>query len=264
MSDTAARLDVDDAVATLTLDRPSKRNALTQSFLRELLSHVQTVATNESIRLLILEAEGPVFCAGMDLGEMEQRAGLPNATELWREDTRIYRELIETLFRLPIPTLAVLQGPVLAGGVGIVLACDLVLADEEKAWFALPEPKRGITAAVVTPLLVYRIAAGAAGHLLLSGERFSAAEAHRVGLCHVLAPTDSLTIRRNELRTSILTGARSALALSKQTLQHCTAKTLSEQLDYAMRISADARESEAAREGLAAFLEKRDPEWYIN
>ena len=261
MTESNLRLSIDESVAVLTLARPKKRNALTQDFLRELLEAVQQVAADETVRVLVLEAEGSVFCAGMDLGEMEARAGLPNASALWAEDTRIYRELTETLFRMPKPTVAVLRGPVLAGGVGIVLACDIVLGDEENAWFALPEPKRGITAAVVTPLLVYRIGNGAAGYLLLSGERMSAAEAYRVGLVHVQAKGDAIDARRDELVASILTGAPSALAMSKRTLHDITAATLSDQLDLATRVSAEARETDAAREGLAAFLEKRDPSW---
>lgn len=263
MSETNLRLSTDGLVAVLTLARPNKRNALTQNFLRELLASVQQVAADDTVRVLVLEAEGSVFCAGMDLGEMEERAASPNASELWAEDTRIYRELTETLFRMPKPTVAVLRGPVLAGGVGIVLACDMVLGNQENAWFALPEPKRGITAAVVTPLLVYRIGIGAAGYLLLSGERLTAAEAFRVGLIHVTASAETIDARRDELVASILTGAPSALAMSKQTLQNITAATLSDQLDLAMQVSAEARETDAAREGLKAFLEKRDPSWVI-
>jgi len=260
MPESLTSFEVTDAIARLTLNRPRKRNALSRQVLRELSDAVERVEADESARVLTLEAEGPVFCAGMDLGEMQSRAGRPDSTQLWQEDTRIYRDLVERLFRLPLPTVAVVQGPVLAGGVGLVLACDIVLA-AEPAYFSLPEPKRGITAAVVTPLLTYRIGPGNAGYLLLSGEAMSAPNALRVGLCHEVLPANELSSRRAELVNSILTGAPSALAVSKQTLQELAADGLAAQLDRAMTVSAEARETADAREGLAAFLEKREPNW---
>lgn len=255
-----AKLQIDGPVARLVLNRPDKRNALTRAFLQQLLSAVEDVQANDDVRVLLLAAEGTVFCAGMDLGEMEARANSPDAKAQWAEDTRIYREVIESIFRLPIPTLAVLQGPVLAGGVGLVMACDIVVAAEE-AFFALPEPKRGITAAVVTPLLTYRIGPSAAAYLLLSGENVAGEDALRFGLSHFVVREDALQQRVDKLVRSILTGSQDALRISKSTLHDCTAELLSAQLTAAMRTSAEARETADAREGLAAFLEKRPPHW---
>ena len=261
MPEPLTHFEVAAGTGRLVLNRPHKRNALSRQLLDELLDAVRRVEVDRSVRVLVLEAEGPVFCAGMDLAEMQSRAGRPDAAELWREDTRIYRELIERLFRLPIPTMAVVQGPLLAGGVGLVLACDIVLAAAE-ASFSLPEPQRGITAAVVTPLLNYRLGPGAASYALLSGQTVSAADALRMGLCHeLLAAGVSPAARRDALLAAILAGAPSALALTKSTLQRCAAEDLSRQLDFAMQVSASARETEDAREGLAAFLEKRLPSW---
>jgi methylglutaconyl-CoA hydratase len=261
MSESLTRCEIADGVARLVLNRPQKRNALTRQLLTELLDAVRRVEADASVRVLLLEAEGPVFCAGMDLGEMQARATQPDAAEQWQEDTRVYRDLVERLFRLPMPTLAVVQGPVLAGGVGLVLACDLVLASTA-ASFSLPEPRRGITAAVVTPLLNLRIGPGAAGYLLLSGQTLPAGDALRMGLCHELVvPDESLASRRDVLVQAILAGAPSALTLTKSTLQRCAAEDLSRQFDFATEVSAKARETEAAREGLAAFLEKRPPRW---
>lgn len=261
MSERLIRFETEDATARIVLNRPQKRNALTRQLLMELLDAVKRIEADTSARVLLLEAEGPVFCAGMDLGEMQARAGQPNAAAQWQEDTRIYRDVIERLFRLPIPTVAVVQGPVLAGGVGLVLACDVVLA-AAAAFFSLPEPQRGITAAVVTPLLNYRIGPGAAGYVLLSGRRVSADDALRIGLCHEVVPAEeTLNARRDALVAAILAGAPSALTLTKNTLQRCAADDLSRQLDFAMDVSAKARETDDAREGLAAFLEKRPPGW---
>src|SRR5437660_2079470 len=161
-------------VARLTLNRPQKRNALTREMLGELHRAVLEIAARQDLRCLVLDSNGPVFCAGMDLAQMQQTASVPDARQLWHADTQLYHDCVAALLALPAPAVAVVQGPALAGGVGLVLACDLVLA-AESATFALPEPKRGITAAIVTPLLVHRIGVSAASWLLLSGEIISAA-----------------------------------------------------------------------------------------
>ena len=254
------RLTTQDDVARLVLSRPQKRNALTRAMLEEVHSAVQTVAVDPSLRLLVLAAEGPVFCAGMDLVEMQDRAANLDATHLWRGDARVYRDVVAALVQLPIPTLAIVQGPVVAGGVGLVLACDIVLA-AETATFALPEPQRGITAAVVAPLVTHRAGAGAATYLLLSGRTLSADDGLRLGLCHELSPPDALNERSDDLCRSILTGARSALALTKELLLDTAGRQLLADLEAGMQVSAIARETDDAREGLAAFLEKRPPAW---
>ena len=132
----------------------------------------------------MLSANGPAFCAGMDLDEMQGRADAPNADDEWDKDASDYRDLLVAILKLDVPTLAVVQGPAIAGGFGLVLACDLVLASSA-ARFALPEPKRGISPAVVSPLLIYRIGVGPATPLLLAGQVLTAEAAFRVGLCHI-------------------------------------------------------------------------------
>ena len=259
MSASFVKFEIDDGVARLKLNRPDKRNALTQEFIRE-IRHSVALADDASVRLLILSAEGPAFCAGMDLKQMQDRAAAANATELWQADTQVYRDFLVELTTLRVPTLAVVSGPALAGGLGLVLACDLVLASAT-AVFGLPEPKRGITAAVVSPLLMHRVGISTATHLLLSGENLNAAAAFRVGLCHEVVPIDKLTSRAESLTASILTGAASSLAITKQQILDFAGPQLIERIDAGMIASAAARETDDAREGLAAFLEKRSPAW---
>ncbi|MEM7782581.1 MAG: enoyl-CoA hydratase/isomerase family protein, partial [Planctomycetota bacterium] len=145
-----ANLEIRDHVAEIRLQRASKRNALKRDFIEQLTESVDQVTTNANIRVLLISAEGTVFCAGMDLGEMQQRATSNDGKQQWRKDSEVYAELLSKLFYLDIPTVVKLQGPVLAGGVGLVLACDFIIASET-AFFMLPEPMRGITAAMVTP-----------------------------------------------------------------------------------------------------------------
>lgn len=253
--------DTADGVARLTLNRAAKRNALTRELIEQTLAAVREIRDDEAVRLLVLTGDGPVFCAGMDLGEMQARASSDNASAEWEQDTVVYRDLLWELFTLPIPTLLVAQGPALAGGLGLLLACDIVLAAEE-AYFSLPEPKRGITAAVVAPLLAYRIGPGQAGYLLLSGKSLSASDAHRIGLVHELAAGEELEQRARELSADILTGSPVALAQTKRHLLDGPGAAITAWLESGMQVSATARETDDAREGLAAFLEKREPAWF--
>ncbi|MGI9515796.1 MAG: enoyl-CoA hydratase/isomerase family protein [Pirellulaceae bacterium] len=252
------QLAVADGVARLTLDRPDKRNALRREIIESLLQGVQQVANDTSIRVLVLQATGKVFCAGMDLGQMQERAESAASADEWQRDSQVYRDLLVAIHQLEIPVIAALQGPALAGGVGLVVACDIVIASEE-AFFMLPEPMRGITAAMVTPFLVHRIGAGPATYMLLSNERIAAA--HSFGLCHDVVPPDRLESRVDELVNSILGGSRSAFSITKSHIAACSPGNLIELVDQSISVSARARETDDAREGLAAFLEKRKTSW---
>jgi methylglutaconyl-CoA hydratase len=196
----------------------------------------------------------------MDLEEMQSRAVSPRAKQEWETDARDYRDLLLAIFKLDIPTLAVVQGPAVAGGFGLVLACDLVLASTS-ARFALPETKRGISPAVVSPLLLYRAGMGAASPVILAGESISAEEAYRLLLCHYLVAPAELESARQKICRSILEGAPGATALTKRLARGFAIESLEKQLAAGMQASAEARETEEAREGLAAFLERRPPAW---
>ncbi|MGE5192960.1 MAG: enoyl-CoA hydratase/isomerase family protein [Deltaproteobacteria bacterium] len=260
MSEPLILITTSDGVVRLTLNRPQKRNALTRELLAELLAKLEEVAARSDARCLVLAASGPVFCAGMDLAQMQETAARPDASKVWHADTELYHDVATALFQLPVPTLAVVQGPAVAGGLGLVLACDLVIA-AETATFALPEPQRGITAAIVTPLLVYRAGAAGASFLLLSGEALDARSAQRMGLCQSIVEPVRLHAAADEQVRSILSGAPGALAITKQELRACAAVDVLAHLRRAVAVSAQARESPEAREGLAAFLEKRQPKW---
>lgn len=247
-------------VGRIVLNRPEKRNALSRGFIEQLSDAVELFSNQDSIRAVVIEAAGSVFCAGMDLGEMQQRAETPNGKQEWQKDSEIYAQLLAEIYHLRVPTIAVLQGPVLAGGVGMVLACDFVVASKE-AFVMLPEPARGITAGMVTPFLVQRIGVGPSTHLLLSGERMSAQRAAELGLVYAAVESDKLDSRVDELLAAILTGSSSALQITKRHVQKCGMANLDELLKMSIRVSAEARETDDAREGLAAFLEKRKPNW---
>lgn len=249
-----------DGVGRIVLNRPDKRNALTREIIERLSQEVDQLAKQPELRVLVFEATGKVFCAGMDLGEMQLRATSPNSAEDWQKDSEVLCNLLTTIFSLPVPTVAVVQGPVLAGGMGFVLACDMIIASEN-TFFALPEPMRGITAAMVTPLLTHRIGYGPATYMLLSGERVSAHKAAAFGLCHDVVTREDLAERSQVLVSSILSGSKSALAITKKHINDCCANDVVAQVNQSIDVSAEARATDDAREGLAAFLEKRKPNW---
>ena len=260
MSEKLVLATASDGVVRLTLNRPQKRNALTREVLADFLAQLKGVAARSDVRCLVLAANGPVFCAGMDLAQMQDTAARPDAAQIWRADTELYHEVVTAVFELSVPTLAVVQGPALAGGLGLVLACDLVVA-AETATFSLPETKRGITAAIVTPLLVHRAGIAGASFLLLSGESLDARGAQRMGFCQSVVESARLSAAADELVRSILSGAPDALAATKRQLRACTPADVSSQSKRAVALSAQARQTPEAREGLAAFLEKRPPKW---
>lgn len=263
MSEPWVELHTEAAVARVVLNRADKRNALTRSMLERMNQVVDRIADDHAIRVVRWEANGPVFCAGMDLGEMRERAAADNPEQEWLRDSQVYRDLVGKIALLHCPTIAVVQGPAVAGGCGLVLACDLVICSDQAA-FALPEPARGITAAMVTPLLLLRGGASGASSLLLTGERVSAQAALRMGLCHDCVPPDALAGRVDDLCRAIQTNGPAAMRLTKQHLLNTAAANLRQQLQDSASVSAAARASDEAKEGLAAFLEKRTPQWQVN
>jgi methylglutaconyl-CoA hydratase len=260
MSEELVKLAIENGVAEVTLNRPAKRNALSRELIAQLTSAVASVRSAPSARLLVLSAAGTSFCAGMDLDEMQLRASQPNSREEWEKDSRGLRDLLVAILQLDVPTLAVVEGPAIAGGFGLVLAFDIVLASTA-ARFAMPETIRGISPAIVSPLLIYRIGPGAATPILLTGRMVDAQEAHRLGISQFLADAESVAAKRREIVNSILAGAPGALAVTKKLVRSFAMSTLLEQLEAGRKVSAAARDTSEAREGIAAFQEKRPTNW---
>jgi methylglutaconyl-CoA hydratase len=262
MSNGAAfvKIHVHEHTGTLILSRPEKRNALTRAGIAELIQGLDDLRRERRVRAVVITGSGSAFCAGMDLHEMQQTASTPNAQDLWREDAVTYQELILAMLRLPKPIIAAVGGPAVAGGAGLVLGSDIVLAAPE-AKFGLPEPKRGIVAGLVAPLLTFRLGAGRAAYLLLSAQMIAAEEAHRIGIYHELMPGEKLWPRAHQLAGETATCAAEAMLLTKRLLNETIGESLETLLAAGAAVSATARTTEAAAEGLAAFLEKREPKF---
>jgi len=245
---------------TIVLNRPDKRNALTRQLLADLKQAFEDLHGERRVRAVILTGAGTAFCAGMDLAEMQETAGQPDALQQWHADADAYRNLVEYMLRFPKPIIAAVNGPAVAGGAGLVLASDIVVATPDSK-FGLPEPKRGIVAGIVAPMLAFRIGGGQAANLLLTARLIAAEEAYRVGLYHEIVPHNMNWVRANELALECAQSAREALQLTKKLLNETIGEHLQTLLFAGAAASATARTTEAAAEGVAAFLEKREPKW---
>jgi methylglutaconyl-CoA hydratase len=244
----------------IVLNRAQKRNALSRDLLSAIDQALDDLHLERKVRAVILTGAGPAFCAGMDLGEMLETSKQDDALEMWQRDAVQYRDLVEKLLRFPKPIIAAVNGPAMAGGAGLVLASDLVIA-ADAATFGLPEPRRGLVAGIVSPLLAFRVGGSQAANLLLTGRTIDAVEAHRIGLAHEVVVGDQLVTRASQLCEEIAKSAQESIQLTKRMLNETIAEQLFTQLSAGAAASATARTTEAAKEGLAAFLEKREPEW---
>lgn len=251
---------VHESAGTIVLNHPEKRNALSRKMMEELGQALEDLHLEKRVRAVILTGAGSAFCAGMDLDEMRETAEMQNAEAQWGQDAEDYRDLMLTMLRFPKPIIAAVNGPAVAGGMGLLLAADIVIGCPD-ARVGLPEPRRGIVAGLVAPLLVFRIGGGQAARMLLTSELFEAEEAYRIGLIHQMAPTDKIWAQSVEIVRQCEKGAPESLQLTKRLLNEMIGEHLTTHLATGAAASATARTTEAAVEGLAAFQEKREAKW---
>ncbi len=248
-----------DGVATIRLNRPEVHNAFDDALIADLTGVLRAVAADGSVRAVVLSAAGKSFSAGADLNWMRRMAGASIAEN--EADARALADLMRTLHDLAKPTVAVIQGPAYGGGVGLVAACDIAIA-ADSATFALSEVRLGLIPAVVSPYVVAAIGARAARRYFLTGERFGAAEALRLGLVHNVVPADRLEHTLAEIVAALRDGAPFAQAAAKRLVVDVAGRPIDAALaaETAQRI-AEIRAGAEAKEGIAAFLDKRKPAW---
>lgn len=262
MSSELVEVKVTDSVGTIILNRPGRRNALSRVMLEELQQALGDLHLEKRVRAIVLTGAGSAFCAGMDVQELHSNNELPDAEreKAWGDSAEAYRELVSQMIELPKPIIASVNGPAVAGGAGLVLASDIVVACDA-AQFGLPDARRGVVAGIVGPLLAFRVGAGTAARLMLTSSLYPAQEAFRLGIYHEVIDENRLWARCVEIGGECAAGAPEALQLSKRLLCETIGEYLATQLSVGAAISATAQTTEAAREGLAAFVEKRPPEW---
>jgi len=248
-----------DGVAWLRLNRPDRRNALNDTLVAALGDALDAVARDDAIRAVVLAGAGRHFCAGADLAWMQHLAASGPSANL--ADATALAEVLHRLDTLDRPTLARVQGAATGGGLGLAACCDLVVA-AESAVFALSEVKLGLIPAVIAPYVVTALGPRAARSYALTGERFDVATAQRLGLVHTVEPDSDLDTRVQVLLAELLGNGPEALAEVKRLIRDVTGAPRDAALrDETARRNADRRCSAEAREGIAAFLEKRRPGW---
>jgi methylglutaconyl-CoA hydratase len=248
-----------DGRATITLSRPEVHNAFDDALIAELTASFEHAAASASVRAVVLESEGPSFSAGADLGWMRRMAGYSDADN--RRDALALARLMHVIDRCPKPVVAVVQGAAFGGGVGLVAACDMAIA-AESAVFCLSEVRLGLVPAVISPYVAGAIGERACRRYFLTAERFSAAEAHRLGLVHVVAAAGELHDVRDHLLRALGEGGPQAQAAAKELVRAVTHPAPgTDLLTWTAARIAEVRASDEAREGLSAFLEKRSPAW---
>jgi methylglutaconyl-CoA hydratase len=258
MTQNGLRQSIDGPVARLTLDRPERHNAFDDTLIAALESALRALAANDAVRVVLLAAEGKSFSAGADLNWMRRMAGYSDAENL--ADAERLAALLRGLDRLAKPTVALVQGAAIGGGVGLVAACDIAIASEA-ALFALSEVRLGLIPSVISPYVVSAIGARASRRYMLTAERFDAAEALRLGLVHQVVAADALEDANQAVVRHLLAGGPAAIAESKALIRDVD-RPLSDAVvaDTAARI-ARLRASPEGREGVNAFLDKRKPAW---
>ncbi len=249
----------DEGIASVTLNRPRVHNAFDGELISGLTGALRTLEANPEVRVVVLAAEGKSFSAGADLNWMKGLAKAPGAKNL--EDALGLAGLMRTLAGLSKPTIARVQGAAYGGGVGLIAACDIAIASRE-ATFALSEVRLGLIPAVIGPYVIQAMGARQARRYFLTGERFDVAEAFRIGLVHDICEAQELDSRVQLAATQLLMGGPKALAAAKKLIADVAARPVDEALsrDTAARI-AELRASDEGREGVAAFLGRRNPAW---
>lgn len=248
-----------DKVATVTLDRPELRNAFNEHAIAELALAFDELGRNDSVRAIVLAANGPAFCAGADLNWMKKMAAYSDDEN--EQDAMRLADMLRTIYLCPKPTVARVQGDCYAGGMGLVAACDIVVA-VDSAGFCLSEVKLGLIPATISPYVIKAMGEQAARRYFLTAERFDAHEARRIGLTHEVVPADALDAAVAGITRALAGNSPNAVRQAKALVRDIAGKGVDDALllDTAGRIAA-IRASVEGREGVAAFLEKRKPTW---
>ncbi|HRK37112.1 MAG TPA: enoyl-CoA hydratase/isomerase family protein [Burkholderiaceae bacterium] len=246
-------------VARITLNRPDVRNAFNDEVIAELTQAFTQVGQDPQVRAVVLAADGPAFCAGADLNWMRRMADYTRAENL--ADAGALAEMLRTIHSCLKPTIARVQGDVFAGGVGLVAACDMAVS-VDTATYCLSEVKLGLIPATISPYVIRAMGARAAQRYFLTAERFSAAEAHRIGMVHEVVSADQLDAKVAELTQALVSASPNAVRSCKMLVNEVAGRDIDAAL-IAKTVEgiADIRASAEGKEGVQSFLQKRKPSW---
>jgi methylglutaconyl-CoA hydratase len=257
MSYSTIQLTHQASVATITLNRPERRNAISFDLIDDLLRALDEVDKSDA-QILILTGAGKAFCSGMDLDNLKSLLGRSPEQNL--QDSQTMVRLFRSLYEFPKVTIAAVNGPAIAGGTGLALLCDFTLA-VPGAKFGYTEVRIGFVPAIVSTFLLRQIGEKQARDLLLTGRIFGAEEALRLGLINEIVPAENLLGRAQELAALLMENSAASLRATKKLLSDHARAELDLQVEAAVRENAAIRSTADFREGISAFLEKRKPVW---
>ena len=247
-----------NGVEYLELNRPEVRNAFNEGMIAELTWWADSVKADASVRAAVVSGAGPTFCAGADLDWMARMAAFSYDQNL--DDASEAARLFNALDQLPVPLIGRVHGAALGGGCGLAAICDIVVAAED-AVFGFTEVRLGLIPAVISPFVINKIGRSATRELFLTGERFSARRACDLHLVHSVVPADQLDADVSRFVAALLKGAPGALTAAKRLIAEVGRRGSSDVGTICAEAIADRRASDEGREGVSAFLEKRDPSW---
>jgi methylglutaconyl-CoA hydratase len=247
-------LEVAGGVGTITLDSPSNRNALSRGLVADLDRHLRAALADPAVRVIVLTGAGTVFCSGADLKERREPGPAPASR------AGALAPILTAMWEGPKPVVGRINGPARAGGLGLVAACDIAVA-AETATFGLSEVRIGVIPATIAVVLVPKIGATRAMELCLTGDVFDARAAAGYGLIAAAAPAGRLDEVVGQYVASLLKGAPGALGATKQAVREVARLSMAAGFDEMGERSARFFASDEAREGMAAFAEKRPPRW---
>ena len=256
---TALVTTIEGHVATLTLSRPDVRNAFNDEVIAELTQAFTDIGNNADVRCVVLAAEGPAFCAGADLNWMRRMADYTRDENI--ADAGQLAAMLKAIYECPKPTIAAVQGDVFAGGMGLVAACDMAVS-VRTATYCLSEVKLGLIPATISPYVIRAMGARAAHRYFLTAERFSAAEALRIGFVHQVVGAEQLDAQVDELLKALTAASPNAVRACKTLVRDVAGREIDAALIAAtVEGIADIRASSEGREGVQSFLQKRKPSW---
>lgn len=249
-----------ERVARITLNRPDKRNALDDAMVGELTFAFAAAARDTSVKVVVLAAAGPAFCAGTDLSQLERMAAFD--LEQNRGDSQRLSTLFRTIYEIRKPVIALVHGPAIAAGCGLATLCDFVLAARDRATFGYTEVHAGFVPALASLYLAKRIGEGRARELILRGNILSAAEAESIGLITAAIPDDQLEKRGSALvKELIAQNSATAMGMAKEMLGKADGMNMADALDFAVNVNAAARMTGDCKKGVQAFVQKQQPDW---
>jgi methylglutaconyl-CoA hydratase len=246
-------------IGYITLNRPEKRNALNQELVNDLSKAFQQAASDEAVKVIVLRANGEAFCAGADLGYLQQLQKFTYEENL--ADSRNLMALYTLIYSLPKVVIAQVEGHALAGGSGLVTVCDFAFAVPE-AKFGYTEVRIGFVPAIVSAFLIRKIGEGKARELLLSGRLITADEAVEIGMISRRVAKDKIAEEVDALAQQLIsTASGQSLAVTKTLIDQVQGRPLAEALDLAAQENAKARATDDCKKGIDAFLNKKDLKW---